>query len=290
MKRLMQLDNDSTKILRHLTLLLLLCIGWVSLSIVAHAEQERGNVDGIGEPDEDFIVCENADELHRSNKEGVSILTGNVRFKRIDGYLHADKVTIYRNVETGETEKAVAEQNVKILDRGALATCDHAILYFADDTIDLSGNVVVIQDQDRLESERFISERKTGKQIAEGKTKINRPNGFLNGDKVTIYKNVETDELIKTIADGHVEIRDEEIFATCDHATIKHVDGTVHLRDNVVVLQEEDRLESEEFTYNQKTGEQTGKGNVRFRVRINQTKKQDQQEDRTQQESKKVVE
>ena len=284
----MRVDNDFIRI--PYRLILLLYIVYVSLPIMAGAEQEQDSVDSIGEPDEDFLVCKHADEFQQSNKDGLTTLTGNVRFKRVDGFLHAHKVRIYRNTETGETEKAIAEQDVKILDGGALATCNHAILYFADDIIDLSGNVVVIQDEDRLESERFISERKTGKQVAEGNVKIHRADGFLNGDKVVIHKNVETGELIKTIADGHVEIRDEQIFATSNHAIIEHVDGTVHLRDNVVVIQEEDRLESEEFTYNQETGEKVGKGNVKFRVRINQQQTQAPQTNKPQQENKKVVE
>ena len=289
MKTSLRVDNDLIRISHRL--ILLLCILYCSLPIVVGAEQEKDSVDSIGKPNEDFLVCEHADEFQQSNKDGVTTLTGNVRFKRVDGFLHAHKVRIYRNTETGETEKAIAEQNVKILDGDTLATCNHAILYFADDTMDLSGNVVVIQDEDRLESERFISERKTGKQVAEGKAKIHRPDGFLNGDKVVIHKNVETDELIRTIADGHVEIRDEQIFATSDHAIIEHVDGTVHLRDNVVVIQEEDRLESEEFSYNQRTGEKVGKGNVKFRVRINQQqKKQEPQTNKPQQENKKIVE
>ena len=92
-----------------------------------------------------------------------------------------------------------------------------------------------------------------------------------------IYKNLETDKIIKIIAQEQVELRDDDIFATSGDAVINQVDDTVDLRDNVVVIQEEDRLEAKFFTYNRRTGKRVGKGGVRFRVRINQ-KKEDEQE------------
>jgi lipopolysaccharide export system protein LptA len=42
----------------------------------------------------------------------------------------------------------------------------------------------------------------------------------------------------------------------------------VELSKNVVVLQNEDRLEAKQFMFNRRTGKRTGKGDVKFRVRI----------------------
>ncbi|MFB3041687.1 MAG: LptA/OstA family protein, partial [Candidatus Poribacteria bacterium] len=200
------------------------------------------------------------------------ILIGHVKINLPSGFLNADKATLYEDAETGDIVKTVAEGHVELQDEGALATCDHAILHHIEDIVDLRGNVVVTQDEDRLLAKHVIYERRTGKQTSEGNVKINRATGFLNGDKVTMYRNVETDELIQTVAEGKVELRDENIFATCDHATLNHIDETVDLRENVVVIQGEDRLETKHFTYNQNTGEQTGKGEVKFRVRVKRTK------------------
>ena len=221
--------------------------------------------------DEDVIDV-TADFYRYEKKEGIIILIGHVKINLPSGFLNADKATLYEDAETGDIVKTVAEGHVELQDKGALATCDYAILYHIEDIVDLRENVVVTQDEDRLLAKHVIYERRTGKQISEGNVKIIRATGFLNGDKVTMYRNVETDELIQTVAEGNVELRDENIFATCDHATLNHIDETVDLRENVVVIQGEDRLETKHFTYNQNTGEQTGKGEVKFRVRVKRTK------------------
>ena len=122
-------------------------------------------------------------------------------------------------------------------------------------------------------AEDFKRDEKKGLTILIGNVKINRPNGFLNADKVTIHEDVETGETIKTVAEGNVEIRDEALFATCEHAIINHTDDTVDLRDNVVVIQNADRLEAKHFTFNRRTGKQTADGGVKFKVRMKRAKK-----------------
>ena len=233
------------------------------------------------------VIDGTADRFERHQKQGIIILTGNAKINSPQGFLNADKVTLHEDPKTGDIIKVVAEENVELRDKEALATSDRAVLHYVNDTVDLRDNVVVVQNEDRLTAKHFISEQRTGKQIAEGNVKINRPNGFLNGDKVTIYKDVKTDELIRTIAEGNVELRDEDIFATCEHATLNDASSTVDLRGNVVVIQDKDRLETKHFTYNQETGEQTGKGNVRFRVRVKRTKQESEETEQTEASSEK---
>ncbi len=231
-----------------------------------------------GSADENFIICEWADHLSQDEKTGVTVLTGNVRLKMSNGFLNADKVTLYRNVETDELTETIAEGNVEMQEGQAIASSDSAVLNHINDTVNLHDNVVVVQNEDRMEAAHTIFNRRTGVQTAEGKpVKISRPDGFLNGNKVEIYKDLETDKIIKIIAQEQVELRDDDIFATSGDAVINQVDDTVDLRDNVVVIQEEDRLEAKFFTYNRRTGKRVGKGGVKFRVRINQ-KKEDEQE------------
>ncbi|MBI1922801.1 LPS export ABC transporter periplasmic protein LptC [Candidatus Poribacteria bacterium] len=137
-------------------------------------------------------------------------------------------------------------------------------------------------------ADEFKQYEKEGLTIFTGHVKINRPNGFLNADKVTIYEDVNTNEAIKTVAEGHVELRDGDIFATSDHAILNHVDDSVELQDNVVVIQDEDRLETKHFTFNRRTGEREGKGEVKFRVRVKQ-KKQAVEEDKTEQNTERAA-
>lgn len=231
-----------------------------------------------GDEDEDFLICKHADQLYQDDKKGFTVLTGNVELEMSNGFLNADKVTLYRNVETDKLTETIAEGNVQMKEGQAIASSDRAVLNHIDDIVNLHDNVVVIQEEDRLEAAKMIFNRRTGVQTAEGKpVKITRPDGFLNGNRVEIYKNLETDEITKIIAQELVEMRDEDIFATSDYADLNQVDDTVDLRENVVVIQEEDRLEAKSFTYNRRTGKRVGKGSVRFRVRISQ-KNEDGQE------------
>ena len=94
--------------------------------------------------------------------------------------------------------------------------------------------------------------------------------GFLNADKITLKSDSETGTTTEVIAVGNVEIRDQDIFATCDHAVMNNLANTVVLTDNVVVLQNKDRLETQLFTFNRTTGKQTGEGGVKFKVTVTQ--------------------
>ena len=113
--------------------------------------------------------------------------------------------------------------------------------------------------------ERF---EKEGITILTGNVKILRTDGYLNADKVTFYTDPVTGDTVRTVAESNVEIRDAEIFATCEHATMEHLTNTIILKTDVVVLQNKDRLETVLFTYNRTTGEQTAQGDVKFKVRV----------------------
>ena len=94
--------------------------------------------------------------------------------------------------------------------------------------------------------------------------------GFLNADKITLKTDPETDQTIEIVAEGNVEIRDQNIFATCDHAIMNNLTNIITLKENVVVLQNKDRLETKLFTFNRTTGKQTGEGGVKFKVTVTQ--------------------
>lgn len=94
--------------------------------------------------------------------------------------------------------------------------------------------------------------------------------GFLNADKVTLKNDLETGRTKEIIAEGNVEIRDKDIFATCNHAILNNLTSLVTLTGDVVVLRDKDRLETKIFTFNRITGKQTGEGGVKFEVRVTQ--------------------
>jgi len=125
-------------------------------------------------------------------------------------------------------------------------------------------------------AEKMERYEKTGVTILIGNAKTVRKTvqgieiGFLNADQITLKADTETGETKEIIAVGNVEIRDLEIFATCDHATMNNLTNIIVLKDNVVVLQKNDRLETKLFTFNRTTGKQTGEGDVKFKVTVTQ--------------------
>lgn len=125
-------------------------------------------------------------------------------------------------------------------------------------------------------SDRMERDQKNGITILIGNAKTVRKNeegveiGFLNADKITLKSDPETDETVEIIAEGNVEIRDQEMFATCEHAIMNNLTNIIVLKDKVIVTQNKDKLETKLFTYNRTTGKQTGEGDVKFKVSITQ--------------------
>ena len=136
-----------------------------------------------------------------------------------------------------------------------------------DDETTLYENVIDVKHADRFEQRE-----REGLTIFIGNVQIERPNGFLNADKVTIYENVETNETVKTVSEGNVELRDGDIFVTCAHAILNHLTDIIEFSEDVIVLQNEDRLEADKFWYNRRTGERWGEGNIKVRFRVKSPK------------------
>jgi len=140
-------------------------------------------------------------------------------------------------------------------------------------------------------AEYYKQDENTGIIVLRGNVKINRENGYLNADKVTVYKDVETDDVIQTVAEGNVDMKDGDLLATCDHAVLNETDDIVELTGSVVVIQKEDRVESPYIKYNRTTGIREGKGNdtdlVHFRVRLKKKKQEEPSEETSEDKSEK---
>ena len=156
-----------------------------------------------------------------------------------------------------------------------------------DDETTLDEDVIDVKHADRFEQRE-----REGLTIFTGNVQIERPNGFLNADKVTIYENVVTNETVRTVSEGNVELRDGDIFVTCAHATLNHLTDIIAFREDVIVLQNEDRLEADKFWYNRRTGERWGEGSikVRFRVKSQKASESDSQESDSQESDSQELE
>ena len=123
----------------------------------------------------------------------------------------------------------------------------------------------------------YEEDEKKGLILFTGNVKITRENGYLNADKVTVYRDIETDDVIKTVAEGNVDLKDGDLLATCEHAVLNESDDTIELTGSVIVNQREDQIEAPFITYNRTTGIRKGRGNdtevVQFRVRLKKKEK-----------------
>ena len=140
----------------------------------------------------------------------------------------------------------------------------------SEEDVDLEEEVIICEHADALKI--YQPDEKTEITILTGAVRIKMTNGFLHAKKVTMYKDIATETFQKTLAEGDVELRDKDIFATCYQAILNHLDNTVDLKEQVIVIQEDDRLEADHFVFNRRTGERMGDGNVKFRVRIRNSK------------------
>ena len=164
-----------------------------------------------------------------------------------------------------------------------LSPADTAEIQTIEDTVEQNGTAedteatpattkeIITGTSKRMESYEqegitiLIDEAKTVRRNEEG-IEI----GFLNADKITLKRDLETGATKEIVAEGNVEIRDQDIFATCDHAIMNNLTSTIILQENVVVLQNKDRLETKFFTFNRVTGKQTAEGDVKFKVTVAQ--------------------
>lgn len=141
-------------------------------------------------------------------------------------------------------------------------------------------------------AEEFTQDDKNGITVLKKNVKIFRQDGFMYADQVTLYQDVNSSsrEIIKTVAEGNVHLKDKDILSDCDHAVFDEIDDTIELTGSVVVIQNKDRIEASYIKYNRKTGQRIGKGSpdnpVKFCVKIKVKKKETTKEETKANESK----
>lgn len=119
-------------------------------------------------------------------------------------------------------------------------------------------------------AEEWEEKPQEGTRTLRGNVRIRRTDGYLFADLVTMYYDPDDPErrVVRTVAVGNVNLKEGEIVAACDRAEFRENNQVIDLTGNVVVLMGEDRLETEAFVYDRRTGWRKGSGGVRFRVRV----------------------
>jgi lipopolysaccharide transport protein LptA len=115
---------------------------------------------------------------------------------------------------------------------------------------------------------------KAGITVLTGNVSIIRETGYLYADKVTLYRDPDSNDksVQRTVAEGNVRLKDNDLVGTCDHAEFRDGNNMIELvgseKNPAVVLQEQDRYEAPRFTYDRRTGRRTASGGVKLRVRV----------------------
>lgn len=141
------------------------------------------------DPEASNVVVYNysAKEIISNRKTGVTTLKGDVKVTKVttndsikngqkkeegSDYLNADQVVVYKNVETGELIKIEAEGKVSMKEGDMVATCSHAIIYEAEERIEMDGSPATVDDgKNKIEAPAITYFRKEDRLEAKGEVR-----------------------------------------------------------------------------------------------------------------------
>jgi lipopolysaccharide transport protein LptA len=116
--------------------------------------------------------------------------------------------------------------------------------------------------------------KKTGVTVFEGDTKlkIRDSEDYLNADKVTIYRDVKTDEVVKMVAVGNVDMKQRGMKVTCERATFYETEDRIEMEGSedspAIVDDGKNRMEAPAITYFRSEDRLEASGNVSGHVTI----------------------
>lgn len=124
----------------------------------------------------------------------------------------------------------------------------------------------------RYSAKKTTFDRKSGVTILKGDAKIRSNGNHLDADEITMYKDVETGELVKIDAVGNVNLKEGDMAATCEHAIFYETEERIELEgteDSPAVVDDgKNRMEAPAITYFRKEDRIEARGNVSGHVTI----------------------
>ncbi len=97
-----------------------------------------------------------ADKLEAFDKTGVYKFFGNVVATRGDMKLTADKMTVFKNLKTGEIDKIICDGRVIMTKENKIAKGDKAVYESKEQKITLMGNASVKSDKNTIISDIIV--------------------------------------------------------------------------------------------------------------------------------------
>ena len=138
-------------------------------------------------------------------------------------------------------------------------------------TVDKATKTVVYD----IDAKMVDFDRKSGVTVFEGdaKLKVLDSEDYLNADKITVYKDVETDEVIKIVSVGNVDMNQSGMKATCERSIFYEKEDRVEMEGSeeklaVVDFDGDNRIEAPVITYYRKEDRISASGGVKARVTL----------------------
>lgn len=125
-----------------------------------------------------------------------------------------------------------------------------------------------------IDAKRVDINRKTGVTVFEGDAKLNvlDSEDFLNADKITVYKDVETDEVIRIESVGNVDMNQRGMKATCERSIFYEKEDRIELvgsEEKLAIIDDgNNRIEAPFIIYFRNEDRISASGGVKARITI----------------------
>jgi len=126
-----------------------------------------------------------------------------------------------------------------------------------------------------IDAKEVNLDRKTGITVLKGEVKVHKRDSgdHLNADQVTIYRDVEKDELIKIEAVGKVDMKEKDLIATSEHAIIYEKEERIELEGSPAMVDDgKNKIEAPAIIYFRKENRLEAKGKVTASITIEEKK------------------
>lgn len=88
-----------------------------------------------------------------------------------------------------------------------------------------------------VSAKKAVINGKSGITVFKGNAKIDRGGGdYLSADQITMYRDPETDELIKTEAVGNVKMKEKDMTATCKYSIFYEKEDRIEFRGSADMM------------------------------------------------------
>ena len=111
-----------------------------------------------------------SEKLNVSRDKNISVFTGNVYAEDDKIRLWSDKISIFYDKNKKGVNEIVAEKNIKIIVNGVTANGDFSSYRVDNEEILLEGNVIVMEGDNKIESDQLILDLINSTSIMTSKT------------------------------------------------------------------------------------------------------------------------